>query len=159
MTTEDFGPVRVIGFSYSGPNDQGQIPKFWESVIPRFHEIPMTENAASFGICRCIEGAPAGQFEYIAGAAAQQGVPVPEGLVEVLLPAGPYLVKRIESLSEIHTAWESLMGEIKLHSEWQPYCGPDGCDCATAPCFELYPPDFPQNPELFIYVPVKSAKE
>jgi predicted transcriptional regulator YdeE len=163
-----FGPCRAIGLSYVGKYDNEKITALWDGpacIFTRIGEIPQPPVEKSgemaghpmFGLCRCVAGAADGCFEYIAAAVASAEAPVPEGMVEVSIPACSYAVFEVPSLEETMAAWEAVPGWHAAHPEWKGFCGPDGCDCAGHPSFELYPPDFCPTGRFYLYVPVKPA--
>jgi len=157
MSIVAFGPVRVIGLSYTGPVGDGQLSGLWHQLMGRVTEIQQTDSGLGFGICRCVEGAPEGQFEYIAAFSATPTAPIPEGMVEVTLPAVDYYIKKVPTLEAIQSTWSEAVGEVAALEGWKPFCGQDGCDCATAPSFELYPSDFKPEIGLDLYIPIRKA--
>lgn len=153
----EFGPVRAIGMSYKGQNKNNEVPALWERFFPRFGEInPPKDLALSFGICRCIPGKTDGTFEYIAARSASPEALVPSGMMEVQIPHGTYAIFPVRNLSEIFQAWNATPGWFSAHPEWQAYCGPGvTCECATHPCFELYPPEFNGTNSFSLLIPVR----
>ena len=153
---EEFGPCRAIGLNHLGKNEQGEIPALWDSqFIPRMGEIATPgPGAVALGLCRCRPGVTDGSFEYIAALQAADDAQVPEGMLEVTIPRCRYVVVPVRNLSEIHQAWDYSHRLFADHPEWVGYCGPQGCDCATHPCFELYPPDFCGDGPLYLYFPI-----
>lgn len=160
----EFGPVRVIGVSYIGQNKNNEIPTLWEQqIIPRVGEIKPGDLKSAFGICRCVPDAPPSPdgytFEYIGGLDAAAGAPVPAGMKSVDIPRGHYIVIEIPNLKEVKNAWMSLGQVVASFPEWQAFCGPQGCQCATHPSFEYYPPNFTAEKPLFLYVPVEKKNK
>jgi predicted transcriptional regulator YdeE len=153
---EQFGPVRVIGLSCKGKNENGEFSALWEKFIPRHCEITTPKDMHLFlGICRCIPGRTDGSFEYIAALSAAEDASVPEGMMVLQIPKCSYVVFPVRNLKEIMQAWQGTRGWLEAHPEWKTYCGPNQpCDCAHYPCFELYPPEFNGTNGLFIYIPV-----
>ncbi|HBF33002.1 TPA: hypothetical protein DDW35_00425 [Candidatus Sumerlaeota bacterium] len=149
-----FGPRRVIGVRYEGDNKNGEIPALWEKVfMPRWQEIAVPECIQEcYGVCRCLPGRPAGQFEYIAGKAAAADAPIPEGMLAVDIPESYYLSFETP-LDQIHAAWDFAMDWFAKHPEVEGFCTPLACECDTHPCFEFYPPDF--DGTLYLYFPIK----
>jgi hypothetical protein len=66
-------------------------------------------------------------------------------------------VARGSGRAELPAAWGRVHALVAAQQEWQPYCGPKGCQCAVHPSFEYYPGSFAQDGKLFVYVPVKKA--
>lgn len=111
-----------------------------------------------YALCRCAKGAEAGAFEYVAAMPAADDSPVPEGTVEIVVPAGVYAEFPVAGLGDIGRVWGQTGEWLSAHPEWLGFCdgNPDGCGCIEHPAFELYPPGFDGN-GLFIYVPVRAA--
>jgi predicted transcriptional regulator YdeE len=152
-----FGPYRVIGARCAGKNENAEFSALWEhDFLPRMQEV-VTPEGADFvvGLCRCLPGVTDGSFEYIAAAPATAAAPIPAGMIEAEIAAATYVVFPVSSLAEIMQAWGKIGPWLEAHADWEGYCGPAGCDCATYPSFELYPSTFAQDGKLFIYVPVR----
>lgn len=157
-----FGPYRVIGLNYIGKNENMEIPALWHGeggFISRMGEIEaLPGDCISFGLCRCVPDATDGSFEYIAALPAKPDAPIPSGMVEASIPACTYAVFEVECLAELSQAWVKIPIWLQEHPEWKGYCiGPDECDCANHPNFELYPADFTPTGKLYVYVPVQAA--
>lgn len=153
---KEFGPYRIIGLSYTGKNENKEVFQLWErQFMPRRHEIDMPERPGAFGICRCVPGAKDGTFEYVAAVEAKLGAAPPEGMVAVDIPRGDYVVIPVSGLGEVRQAWSTVPEKLSRFTEWEPYCGPGGCECATHPCFEYYTPEFDDGGPMFLYIPVK----
>lgn len=151
-----FGPFRIIGISYTGKSENREIQELWDrKFLPRLEEIQKPSAYAGFGVCRCVPGLTDGTFEYIAAIEAGANSPVPEGMMELEIPRGDYAVFPVPNLSEIKQGWQSAAQAVAAAREWEAYCGPAGCECATHPCFEYYPPDFKGDGPLFVYMPVR----
>lgn len=164
----EFETCRVIGMSYVGKNENKEIPALWDSengflrrmgevVSPPAAKWKGTDRHPAFGICRCFPGATDGSFEYIAAVPATADAPIPEGMVEATIAAGTYAAFPVPSLDALHAAWQAVGEWQKAHPEWVGYCDNEGCDCVNHPAFELYPPDFGDQGQLFIYVPVRAG--
>lgn len=154
----EFGPYRVIGMRYIGKNENGEIPALWggeNGFIKRAAEIAKSENIEkiAFGLCRCIPDVTDGTFEYIAAVPVSEDAQIPTDMVEVMIPAGTYAAFPIESLNALD--FEQLGTWLELHPEWDGFCTPTGCDCATHPNFEMYPETFCTDGKLFIYMPIR----
>ena len=155
-----YGPRRAIGVSYVGPLESAKMTALWhDQFLPRVGEIAKPAGAAAFGFCRCVAGAPQGTMEYVAAMDATPDAPVPAGMIAIDVPRADYAVFKVAGLGDIGATWGRAIEQVNANPAWEPYCGPKGCQCATHPCFELYPPDFnPDGGTLFIYIPVKKAK-
>lgn len=165
----EFSGCRVIGMQYVGKNEQGEIPAMWggeTGFVARMGEVQSPPEAkyegsdrhAVFGLCRCLPGRDDGVFEYVAAAPATADAPIPEGMIETSLPTGPYLAFPVQGLENLGSAWGQTHEWLVAHPEWKSYCtGPEDCDCANHPSFELYPPDFGADGLFFLYVPVRPS--
>ncbi|MGE5489178.1 MAG: GyrI-like domain-containing protein [bacterium] len=150
------GPFRIIGISYTGKAESSEMQELWDrKFLPRLGEIQKPAAYAGFGVCRCVPGAKDGTFEYIAAVEADANSPVPEGMMEVEIPRGDYAVISVPNLSEIMQGWQSAAAAVAAAPEWEAYCGPAGCECATHPCFEFYPPGYKDDGPFSIYIPVR----
>lgn len=153
----DYGPKRVIGLGRVCKSSQ-DCHNVWadeDGFLKRMGET----QAPYYGICRCAAGAEAGAFEYIAAMSAADDAPVPEGMAEIILPAGTYAEFPAAGLSDIGRVWGYAGEWLAAHPEWQGFCdgNPDGCGCVAHPSFELYPPGFDGSGGLFIYVPLRPS--
>jgi predicted transcriptional regulator YdeE len=156
LATALCGPFRAIGVRYEGKNQNQEVMQLWTQFLPRCSDISKAENAAAFGICRCLPGVTDGSFEYIAAFQARPDAPVPEGMMGVDIPRGEYLVHKFDSAQGYQQAWQEAAGAVAADAEWTGYCnGPDDCQCATHPCFEYYPPEFRGSGTVYIYIPVR----
>jgi len=158
----EFGPYRAIGMGCVAKNEHGEFADLWmreSGFLKRMHEIDALPGIGSFGLCRCAPGVTDGSFEYIAALPAKPDAPVPEGMVEAPIPAGTYAVFTAPSLAEIPQTWSATQAWMASHPEWKSYCEPTdtGCDCIDHPNFELYPPGFNGENELFIYIPLRKG--
>ena len=154
----EFGPVRAIGMAMRGLPGKSDFAGFWQKGFgSRMGEIQHPKGCMMFGVCRCIPGATDGTFEYVAMMEATADAPVPAGMVEIVLPRCTYAAFAVESYAKFHEAWvgsrEALLGQ----KEWKKFCGPDGCECATHPAFEYYPPDSYKTGKAWVYKPVRKG--
>jgi predicted transcriptional regulator YdeE len=159
----EFGPVRVIGMNYIGKNENQEIPALWggeNGFVHRMGEIQTPEGmeCMSFGICRCVPGADEKVFNYIACLPAAADAPIPDGMVEAVIGQHSYAVFEVPNLALIGKVWEEVHKWVETSTEWISTCGPDKCECAEYPFFELYPADFSPNSKLYIHAPVKPKK-
>jgi len=153
----EYGPVRAIGIACVAKNENQEFSRLWsEKLMPRTSEIKRTKNSAAFGVCRCVPGRTDGAFEYLAVVEVTSDATIPVGMVDYVIPKCHYLVVEVANLSEVMKGWEEAMSLATDLDDWVPYCGPNGCDCATAASFEYYPADFRIDGPFQIYIPLKS---
>jgi predicted transcriptional regulator YdeE len=154
-----FGPYRIVGTPYIGKNENREIPAMWEQqFLPRMAEVAdPAVGDFSVGLCRCIPDQEPGVFEYIAAVPVSAEAPVPEGMVDALIPDAEYVVFPVASLADLGPVWQQIGPWLEAHPEWQGYCTPAGCDCAHFPAFEYYPSTFGEDGKLFVYVPVRTT--
>jgi AraC family transcriptional regulator len=142
---------RIAGLYYAGRNANNEIPQMWEVFINRVGELVPEKDwpFASYGACRMGEGLEEGAFEYLAGVEVDCLDALPEGMVGWEIPEATYAVFKAPSLQVIHEAWGYATGEglAKL----------PGYVADDKPCFELYPVEFPDDPAIWLYIPVKPA--
>lgn len=128
--------------------------------MARVGEIQVRDGQISYyGLCRCAQGAEKGAFEYIAAAPASDSAPVPEGMMEVIIPSGSYVAFPVAGLDVIGQAWQQTMEWFTANPEQKGFCdgNPNGCGCIATPSFELYPPSFNEDGKLFIYIPIQPS--
>ena len=92
-----------------------------------------TDGVKYFGVCRCLPGVKDGTWEYLATVEVPAGTRAPEGLKEVDIPRGEYLVGDVASLKEIGAAWQTVPKAAAELKGYGTYCGPSGCECAQHP--------------------------
>lgn len=137
----------VIGMKVRGKNEHGEIPKLWETLGPRVHEIKnMLENGVAYGISANMDE-NSGEFDYVAGFEVSSPRDIPEGMVRFDVPRGRYAIFRTtlprigETFTQAYQTWLPQSG-------YQPTGGPE---------LELYDEAFdPQDPdsEFDLYIPV-----
>lgn len=154
----EFGPCRAIGVNHIGDNRNNELPRLWhEKLLPRISEIDKPADGVALGVCRCVAGATEGRFEYIAAFQATETSPVPAGMMELRIPRCHYAIFEVAGLADLPKAWTQIQAAMPAQKIWEGCCGPKGCECATHPSFEYYPPTFGQDGKLLLYVPVKRA--
>jgi predicted transcriptional regulator YdeE len=153
MNITSFGPYRTVGMRCAGKNENNEIPALWERFLARIEELDPAEEAGSFGFCRCIPGATDGSFEYVAATAVTSHSPIPNGMIEVEVPGCEYAVSRVANVADARAAWERAATAVNS-SDRTPYCGVEGCECASHPSFEFYPPDYTDDSPFWVYIPV-----
>lgn len=158
----DFGPERLIGIGRICKTSE-DCKNTWtdeNGFDKRAGEIQTPDGQLPyFALCRCAQRAEPGAFEYVAALPAADGAPVPEGMIEALVPEGKYAEFPVPGLSEIGRVWSCTGEWLAAHPEWQGFCdgNPGGCDCVAHPAFEFYPPGFDESKGLFIYVPLRAS--
>jgi predicted transcriptional regulator YdeE len=155
----EFGPYRVIGVAMIGPGDGEAMKALWHDAFsPRIDEVQRLEGTGfAVGLCRCLPDATDGTFEYIAAIPAATDAPVPAGMIEAPIAAATYAAFPVDSVFDIAATWAQIGPWLEAHPEWNGYCTPAGCQCATHPGFEMYPPSCHVDGKLFIYIPVRRA--
>jgi predicted transcriptional regulator YdeE len=142
----------AAGLYYVGKNCNGEVPRMWDQFIERVSELIPEKDwpFACYGLCRMTPGLEPGAFEYLASVEVPSLDGLPEGMVGWDVPDATYAAFKVPSLEKIHEAWGYVYGEglAKLDG-WEP-------DDKT--CFEFYPVEFPEDPSLFIYAPVKQKQ-
>lgn len=158
----EYGPQRLIGLSRICKTSE-DCKNVWADetgFMKRAQEIAAPAGQTpDFGLCRCATGAEMGAFDYAAAVPAPDGADLPEGMIEIVIPAGTYAAFPVAGLSEIGQAWGETGEWLASHPEWQGFCygNPSGCGCVAHPSFEFYPPGFDERSGLFVYIPLQSA--
>ncbi len=156
LHTIQFGPYRALGMSYIGKNQNQEIRALWEQFLPRLcSDLAPLMRGGCVGVCRCVPGKSDGTFEYVAALLASPEATVPEGLIAVDIPQGEYAAFNVPELDQCMAAWQSSAAQLTASEEFSAYCGTEGCDCATHPSFEFYPPDYRGCGPFSLYMPVK----
>lgn len=142
----------VVGMSYVGKNEHGEIPQLWEQFNPRCTEVQSTNTQSCYGLCfDDLEGVEAGVFEYIAAAEVSgPDAEVPSGMVLRHLPARKYAVFTHQgTLAKLHETYEYI------YQTWLPQ---SGVQLDGKFDMEVYDEDFDidsPDSKLYIYVAVK----
>ena len=144
---------KVIGLSYVGKNEHGEIGQMWRRFNQRAHEIKSINDKEAFGLCfSTVEGgAKPGEFEYVAGFEVAGKENLPDGMVYREVPAYKYAVfthhGKLDKLGEtyqyIYNTGLAQAG-LKVH--------PDKFD------MEVYAEDFKlgdDNSKFYIYVAIE----
>jgi AraC family transcriptional regulator len=140
---EERGAFRLAGFSRVLTFDQvGEIPQLWQKFDGKWGAIPGQVGLEGYGVCYVPPDGNPGCFGYLAAVEVAADAEIPEGMVEMTIPAHRYAVVP-------HTGHVSQFGDTirALTEEWLPQSG------HTAPTpgpgdalfFERYAADF--NPE------------
>ncbi len=136
---------QVVGLTYHGRNEHGEIPALWEELNLRWGELlALGETRGCYGICR--EGDATG-FDYLAGVDAGPLSAPPEGMAVWQVPAATYAVFpcTIPTIGAIYDY---------AHNTWLPN---SGYRRAPTPDFECYPETFEEGSlesELLVYIPI-----
>jgi predicted transcriptional regulator YdeE/DNA-binding transcriptional MerR regulator len=85
---------KVIGFSYVGKNEHGEIGQMWDRFNQHAGEVKRTNEDEAFGLCfSTVEGgAQPGEFEYVSGLEVAGDKGLPAGMVYREVPAHKYAV-------------------------------------------------------------------
>jgi predicted transcriptional regulator YdeE len=155
--TSTFGPCRIIGMRYIGDGLNNEIPQLWAQFCARINEIDRPDQAAGFGVCRCVSSENKNRFgEYVAAISAPHDASVPEGMLALDLPHSNYAVFTVPEIPQVRNVWRSGLATLDASTKWKRYaCGPAGCTCTTHPAFEYYPSEYRGSGPFFIYVPLK----
>lgn len=124
----------------------------WENIFcPRMPELsgkPLDQpQGESYGLSLMVD-MQTGVFDYWAAMPLGPGLPEPEGMSRIMLPAGLYAGCRLNGLEQLSEAYSYL------YEQW-PASNPGYSFNLEAPCFELYGPSYLQDGSLDIFVPVK----
>ena len=145
VTVDD--SFRVAGMEYQG-KDPAEVAVLWDDLLQRLDELPGVQvTDPGYGILLDYDDM-SGEFTYMAAVVAEAGDPPPEGMRELVIPAGDYAVFTFDF---------SLLPQVSRYAyqEWLPlsdYVAGDGYD------FEYYPADFDPAGEaatMQIFVSVK----
>ena len=158
----EYGPQRLIGISRICTTSADCTNAWVDENGFTAHAAEIQENAGKipyYALCRCAKGAENGAFDYVAAMPVADNTPVPEGMTEVIIPAGTYAAFSVAGLSDIGRVWGYTGGWLAANMEWKGFCNgsPNGCGCIDNPSFELYPPDFNESNGLYIYVPIQRS--
>ncbi len=85
---------KVIGLSYVGKNENGEISQMWNRFNQTCQGIKSINNKEAFGLCFSTVEGPArpGEFEYVAGFEVADDKETPAGMVYRQVPAYKYVV-------------------------------------------------------------------
>lgn len=117
---------KVIGLSYVGKNEHGEISVMWGEFNKRAHLVKSINDKEAFGLCfSTVEGgAQPGEFEYVAGFEVADNKNIPAGMVYRQVPAYKYaafihhgkLDKLGETYQYIYNTWLPQSG-LQLHPD------------------------------------------
>jgi AraC family transcriptional regulator len=138
---------KVIGITYFGNNENGEIPSLWDVFNSRFGEIKTASTPMiCYGICEAEGDCESGMI-YTASTQVDSFENVPEGMVTKVVPSGKYLVYT-------YTGALKDLGHFygKIFSVWLPA---SGHEIDFRPQLELYDDRFMASGEFDILIPVK----
>jgi predicted transcriptional regulator YdeE/DNA-binding transcriptional MerR regulator len=144
---------KVIGLSYVGKNEHGEIGQMWGRFNQRAQEVKEINMKEAFGLCfSTVEGgAKPGEFEYVAGFEVAGRDNLPQGMVYREVPAYKYAIfthhGKLDALGETYQyIYNTALAQagLKIH--------PDKFD------MEVYDKDFKlgdDESKFYIYVAVE----
>jgi predicted transcriptional regulator YdeE len=128
---------------------ENEKPELFESIWEKFESYhkqikPFSTDLSYYGI-RFISG-KGGDYEYVAGMAVKDVVPVPKNLVTREIPSSQYAVfeSPVNGIGETYRY---------IFLNWMPL-SPFDLN-ASAPVFEQYPPEERTEMPVLIFIPVK----
>jgi AraC family transcriptional regulator len=144
---------KVIGLSYVGKNEHGEIAQLWDKFNQVSGKIKSINEKEAFGLCfSTVEGgAQPGEFEYVAGFEVADEKGLPAGMVHRQVPAYKFAVFT-------HHGKLTNLGETYqyIYNTWLPQSGlqmhPDKFD------MEVYDGDFKlgeDDSKFYIYVAIE----
>jgi len=144
---------KVIGLSYVGKNEHGEIGQMWERFNHQSQAVKSINDKEAFGLCFSTVEGPSrpGEFEYVSGFEVAEDKAVPQGMVYRQVPAYKYAVfthhGKLDTLGETYQyIYNTALAQtgLKLH--------PDKFD------MEVYDEDFKfgqDNSKFYIYVAIE----
>ena len=115
---------KVVGISYIGKNQSGEIPQMWSVFNRRYNQIQAINNIC-YGLCFSnVAEAAKDEFEYIAASEVIDDSNIPEGMVYREVPEYKYAVfthhGKLDTLGEtyeyIYNTWLPQSG-LKVHPD------------------------------------------
>ena len=90
---------KVVGLSYVGKNEAGEIPQMWGVYNQRFTEIKTIDKSCAYGLCFSTsvgvskpEDVIPGEFEYVAASEVAGDQDMPKGMVYREVPEYKYAI-------------------------------------------------------------------
>ncbi len=139
--------MTIVGMEYEGTDPAG-IMQLWTEFMQRVDEIPgRSPQDDAYGVMLGYDQVT-GKYSYLAGVASDAPEDIPQGMLAVDIPAGPYAVFtfRFDMLESIYSF---------VYDEWMPE---SGWVTGEGHCFEFYPEDFIPSEEgvlMQLYVSVR----
>ncbi|MHB0879116.1 MAG: GyrI-like domain-containing protein, partial [Anaerolineae bacterium] len=149
VRVEEKAGFLVAGCYYRGKNEHGEVPALWDNqFIPRWHELrrPPFNGTACYGLER-MPDVGAEEFEYVACLAVQTLAGLPAGMVGWQVPGGAYAVTVADNVRDLRVAFEYV------YHDWLPRSR--HWTLREGPCVEYYPPTFPVDGIVEVWVPVR----
>jgi predicted transcriptional regulator YdeE/DNA-binding transcriptional MerR regulator len=144
---------KVIGMSYVGKNEQGEIGQMWGVFNQRAGEVKNINGKEAFGLCFSTVEGPSrpGEFEYVAGFEVDNDQNIPEGMVYREVPSYKYaLFTHHGKLDTLGETYQYIYNTWLPQSDLQAH--PDKFD------MEVYTEDFlmdSDDSKFYIYVAVQ----
>jgi AraC family transcriptional regulator len=146
VKTETRPEFEVIGMKYRGRNEANEVPKLWESFVPRMGEVKKrVDLTVSYGLMDNYDE-DSGEFDYIASVEVSSSEELPPGMVRVKVPEQTYAVFK----ASLPTIKEDFG---RIYQEWLPE---KGFQRAPGPEFELYDREFEVDKTIYVYMPIRS---
>lgn len=145
---ESRAAFRVVGLHHRGQTGSEELPKLWESFMPRMDEVlERTERGISYGVMWDFDEKEK-SFSYIAGFAVSPEAALPDEMMDVAVPAQEYAVFEC-TLPTLMEAFRYCYDEWLPNSDYKRASGPE---------FELYDHRFslPEGKmEMSIWIPIE----
>lgn len=150
--------IHVVGVSGAVSPDHNTIPKLWEELLQRRHEIQaLTPELTGYGICPpqhdvefrdITEHSP---FGHMAGFSVERIADIPHGMRAYTIFAGAYAVfKHIGTTQQLRSTYDYI---------WGTWLSNTSLRLADRADFEIYGCDFygPHHPQstIWIYIPIQ----
>jgi len=137
----DGGEMRVAGLSGEYTREQtSEIPKQWDKFNAELFAAGLADDW-TYGVVY-----PLATMRYVTGVVVAQDAVVPEGWVEVAVPAQRYAVfAATGGIAMIRRVW------VTIFTEWLPKSGMKPTD---GPMLERYPEDWASSGDFEIWIPV-----
>jgi predicted transcriptional regulator YdeE/DNA-binding transcriptional MerR regulator len=144
---------KVVGLSYVGKNEHGEISQMWGRFNQVSHAIQSINNKEAFGLCfSTVEGASRpGEFEYVSGFEVADDKAIPAGMAYRSVPAYKYAVfTHTGKLDTLGETYQYIYNTGLAQAGLKPH--PDKFD------MEVYDEDFllgSDDSKFYIYVAVE----
>lgn len=136
---------RAVGLKLRYGGEQGALPALWQQFVPRMSEVGnRASSRLSYGVMDNYDH-ESGQFDYTACVEVEGEAELPEGMVQVEVPAQQYAVFKT-NLENVREAFDHAYQEWLPQSQHQRAPGPE---------FELYGEEFEADQTIYLYIPVR----
>ncbi len=137
----------VVGLKSRDHQGNNNIPKLWDTFVPRMNEISHRAGHKSYGVMGNYDPATS-EFDYLAGVPVTEATDLPEGMTHWLVPEQTYAVFPC-TLQTIQQTFQDIYQKWLKEAELVRGDGPE---------FELYDEQF--NPEagkfdITIWIPIR----